>query len=430
MQVTCSDPTVSTTLTGTVLDPAGKVPIFNAIVYVPQDNPPTLPPITDGASCDKCDAKIQNAVAVTSTDTSGNFTLKNVPVVDNLPLVVQIGKWRRVVQLQNTVQKCATAPIDPSVTRLPKSSTEGNIPKMAVTTGAADALQCLLRKVGIDDSEFGIAGSAARIHLYQGGGFNNGTDQIATSKLASGPTFPKADTLWSDAAKLGAYDVVILGCEGAENDGATYAGATKPDASKTAMYDYAKAGGRIFMSHYHEVWLRTNPDAAVSGVASYLTPIDSVPPPASPSNPKTTAINADISTAFAKGQAMSDWLGKQGSLVSGKLPIFDARDDVNSVTTAGLSWITTTNPNNANKAAVEYMSFTAPVGAAEADVCGRVVLSDIHVSGGTTTDSATADFPTGCTSDPLNAQQKALEFMLFDLSSCIETTQGGVDVPH
>jgi hypothetical protein len=431
-QVDCPNPMVSTTLTGTVLDPAGKVPIFNAVVYVPRDNPPMLPAITDGATCDRCDAKIMNAVAITSTDTAGNFVLPNVPVVDNLPLVVQIGKWRRLVTLQNTVQKCAIAPVDPAVTRLPKNQMEGNIPHMAVTTGAADALQCLLRKIGIDDAEFGIAGSAARVHLYQGGGFTSGTPQIASGKIAGGAQFPKADTLWNDAATLGAYDLVILGCEGAENDGASYPGATKPDASKTAMYAYAKAGGRIFMSHYHEVWIRTNPDAAVSGVGSFVTPIDSVPPPAVPMNPKTTAVSADISTAFAKGQAMSDWLSKQGALSGGKLPIFDARDDVNTVTTAGLSWITAPNPNQtpAGKLAVEYMSFTAPVGAPDANVCGRVVLSDIHVSGAANPDDATADFPTGCNADPLNAQQKALEFMLFDLSSCIETSQGTVDVPH
>src|SRR3954464_481867 len=61
-RVDCGDPNVKTTLTGTVFDPAGKVPVFNAIVYVTQDPDPKLPDITDGASCDRCDAKIQNAV--------------------------------------------------------------------------------------------------------------------------------------------------------------------------------------------------------------------------------------------------------------------------------------------------------------------------------------------------------------------------------
>jgi hypothetical protein len=424
-QASCEGGT-PTTLTGTVLDPAGKVPIYNAVVYVTRAQDPQLADIPDGASCDRCDAQVTgDPIVLTTTDTSGKFTLANVPVADNLPLVIQIGKWRRVVHVP-TVAACTSAAVDPSLTRLPRNKAEGHIPHMALTTGGADPLQCLLRKIGIDDAEFGVAGSDARIHLYAGGGFDSGGAKLASKALASGPTFPTAQTLWDSGANLAQYDAVLLACEGGENEVASAtcptctAGALKSDAAKTALYTYAKAGGRVFASHYHEVWIHKNPDAAVAGVASFAV---DMPPPALPSQPSTTAVNTDLSTAFPKAQAMSDWLGKQGALVSGKLPIYDARDDVGSVASSGLSWISVANPNNGGKTAVEYLSFNAPVGASDANVCGRVILSDIHVAAGQqagVSDDPQAAFPTGCKTTDLSAQQKALEFMLFDLTSCAQ----------
>ncbi|MGZ3438318.1 MAG: carboxypeptidase regulatory-like domain-containing protein, partial [Polyangia bacterium] len=51
--------------------------------------------------------------------------------------------------------------------------------------------------------------------------------------------------------------------------------------------------------------------------------------------------------------------------------------------------------------------------------CGRVVFSDFHV-----TQSAVVPlqpFPTACKSEPMTDQEKALAFMLFDLSSCVQS---------
>jgi hypothetical protein len=436
-QVDC-DPGVTTSITGTVLDPAGKVPVFNATVYIPTT---AIADLSEGATCDQCAAKVTgNPLVITATDTAGKFKLENVPVGGDLPLVVQIGKWRREITIPG-VNKCVDTPLADGTVRLPKNRTEGHIPRIALTTGGADPLQCLLRKVGIDDSEFGIAGSDARIHLYQGGGYHDSqanVDHLASGKFAAsvagGVAFPTAESLWDDpdGTNLKKYDLLLMGCEGNENltASATNTTAAKSAAAIGGMYKYASAGGRIFASHYHEAWFRTSTDPAVSGVATWT--VDTIPPPATPNPPATTAVDADISTAFPKAQAMSDWLGKQGALTNGKLPIYDARADISAVSANALNWISLVNnaPGANATPAIEYMSFNTPVGAADANVCGRVVVNDIHVASGSTADNASADFPDGCVTTDLSAQQKALEFMLFDLSSCVQKDDQVIQPPH
>ena len=356
MQIPCDTAGAKTTISGTVYDPAGKVPIYNATVYVP--NAP-LADIPSGAkTCDRCDAAVSgNPIAITATDTSGKFTLENVPVASNVPLVIQIGKWRRQVQIAN-VAKCVDTPIDATLTRLPKNRMEGNIPRIALSTGGADPLQCLLRKMGVDDAEFGVSGSDSRIHLYAGGGFTSGaTPEPASSKfgasLNGGASYGSSETLWSSLATLQNYDLVLLSCEGDENE--STAGSAKPDASKQALYDYAKNGGRVFASHYHEVWFRKSPEAAVKTIATWADPERQ--PPAVGGPPATTAVNADISTAFPKAMAMKDWLTNQNALTAGKLPIFDARHNVDAVNAGALNWISLINTNVGNIPAVQYMSF-------------------------------------------------------------------------
>jgi len=50
----------------------------------------TPTPFTDGVTCDRCSGSVSgNPIAITTTDASGSFTLTNVPVGANIPLVIQ-----------------------------------------------------------------------------------------------------------------------------------------------------------------------------------------------------------------------------------------------------------------------------------------------------------------------------------------------------
>jgi hypothetical protein len=411
-QAKCEGPTKST-LTGKVFDPAGRVPLYNVVVYVPNGTPE---PIISGLGpkCDTCAGSVTGSpIALTLTDASGSFTLENVPADVDFPLVIQVGKWRRTFTIPK-VAPCTTVALEAGTVRLPRNRTEGDIPRIALATGAADPLECLLRKIGLEDSEFGTAGSEARVHLYAGGGTTS-PPASATSSFQAGAAFAPASTLWGSLDELKKYDMVLLSCEGTENP------STKPEAARRALYDYAALGGRVFTSHYHHYWFSSSPVAAVKGLADWTNDFTCHAPhcPREPEPNPATTVFGTINTSFAKGAAMKEWLRNTISLTGPgeTLPIQEGRHNVNAVTAGAISWITIQNPAASGKVAHEYISFNTPVGAPDEEVCGRVVYTDLHVGAG---DATGRPFPEGCTTPELTPQQKALEFMLFDLSSCIQ----------
>jgi hypothetical protein len=93
----------TTSVSGIITDPSGTLPLYNIIVYVP--NSPLMP-ISTGASCEKCGTVSGDPIASALTDTKGHFTLLNVPVTNNIPLVIQVGKWRREITIPS-VTSCA-----------------------------------------------------------------------------------------------------------------------------------------------------------------------------------------------------------------------------------------------------------------------------------------------------------------------------------
>ncbi len=401
------NPGEHTTATGTVYDPAGKVPLYNVTVYVPNE---ALKPLTEGASCD-CETSISGAPVVSATtDSKGQFTLTDVPVGTNIPLVIQVGKWRREGAVIPTVAACTGTAIDPAVTRLPRNQSEGHIPRMALTTGGKDALECLLRKIGVQDSEFTPETGTGRVNLYAGGSHlgvamgnaSQGTNAYDPS-LNAGATFTDAETWWEVAANLTKYDIILHSCEGTERP------TNKSVNATMGLQAYANAGGRVFASHWHNYWIEHGA-APWPMVARFNHQGD-------PQSPFT----ATIDTTFPKGMAMSEWLTNvMASTTPGQLVIMGAKRTVAAVNAPTQRWIYSDTP-----ASVQYFSFNAPTDPAVKQ-CGKVVFSDLHVSAGsgTATDDLSAPakpFPTGCVTMDLSPQEKALEFMLFDLSTCVGT---------
>lgn len=391
-EVPACAPGVVTTVSGTVFDPSGTLPLYNVMVYVPNAE---LEPLVEGASCNTCDVTVSGQpVASAITDEAGRFVLEDVPVGENIPLVIQVGKWRRQVTLP-AVAGCVENPIvDAGITRLPANQGEGDLPRIAVSTGELDALECLLRKIGISPSEFTNPDGPGRVNLFGGHG---GTDRYET-----GGDFPVSeDALWDSAASLQRYDVVLLSCEGGEHPD------EKPTASRQAMFEYANAGGRVFLSHWHKIWLDQGPDLFPEVVTFNETDDDQ-------------NITATIDTSFPKGEALANWLvNVQGSTTLGQVELLDAQ---NTAATENPDyarrWIYDPMDQFTDEISVKYVTANTPVGATTDAQCGRVVYSDIHVSSGDASGPDLA-FPTGCTSSGLSPQEKVLIFMLFDLSACL-----------
>jgi hypothetical protein len=428
--VECSG-TKTTTITGTVYDPAARNPLYNISVYVPAVPLTPLPKgVPTGRDACSCGALYPSgAIVNSSTAVDGTFTLSNVPVGSNVPLVVQVGKWRR--QFNVEVKACQDNPQPDKSLSLPSTVASGdtitNMPDVAVSTGAADTLECLMTRIGLPSSEFVAGtGSPGHVHIFSGG--TKKSSGLGLVGEPESPTMAGAPTSWTDLwasqAQLMPYDIVLLSCESGE----TY------NANPPALEAYLDAGGRAFGSHFHYAWF-TGP---LDSTQSYSAPSDwgtHLAKWSAGRNVGTGPVGGTIDTTlngstmpFAKGVALKEWLGDLGALGQGGVPttelsIYQPRYNavVGPTETPSQPWITS---GTGKSEATMYFSFDTPVSplsppdGGAPQYCGRAVFSDLHVDGDPSTKD-TLPPPGGCETGPLSPQEKALEFMLFDLSSCV-----------
>jgi hypothetical protein len=489
---TCTG-TATTTLSGYVYDPADIHPLYNALVYVPND--PTdsalTTPFAAGISCEQCGASAAGDPLVTvQTAPNGSFTLSGVPVGSGataIPLVIELGRWRRQFTVNvttscgaNTIASTNTTPIKwqgntpPAVPAdghltMPTSSLYGDIPRIAMVTGSFDPIECVLRKMGLEDSEFVNPGGAGHIQFYLAADPNapSGPDynefypytnptcpgtEWGYGAAINGST-PSQSSLFATTGGPGGtpeinnYDVTILACEGYEEDN---------QSSWAALGSYTAAGGRVLDTHFAYDWMaqsvlcpsgtgcptgttcdqgeckgnnNVTENPAYAGVATWSTYT------AGTSLTETATID-EVSNPV--GTEFDQWLQDVGDVAAGKQtmsldPVMQVTSGVIAPTQQWLYW--------GSEVPIEF-TFNTPLNAAPADQCGRVNYMSWHADTLNlpppsyfpncpyTWDNEPApyygqglNFPTECDSGPMTAQEAVVEFMLFDVSSCVTPYQ-------
>jgi hypothetical protein len=279
------------------------------------------------------------------------------------------------------VPACEVTPLPDELTRLPRNQKEGDIPRIAVASSPYDAEECILRKIGIEDGEFTNPAADGRVHIYQGGG-------------AGVPGTLPMSALWSSLMALMRYDMTLFPCSSV---------ATGDQAAMQNVFDYANAGGRVFATDLSYPWLENAP-APFPGTTQWVPwggiGVDPLP--------------ASVDTSFPKGQALAEWLQNIGATQQqGSIDLHETYHCVDGVNPPTLRWLYSQSPNS-----VQTLSFNTPVGVDPMNQCGRAVYSNFHIANGYT--NMGTPYPTECNTDPLTPQEKVLEFLLFDLASCVQ----------
>ena len=402
--VSVCDGGAATSVSGFVYDPANNLPIYNALVYVPLGAVQTPQTGVNPATCG-CTAPPAYVSAYTGID--GSFSL-DVPANSSLTLVVQLGKWQRT--FSEAITPCGSTKLKTHLT-LPSTHLQGHIPLFAVDTGNVDTMECVLRKMGIADTEFvdpaisgGVPTAAGRVHFYEG------TNYAGGAVIDTGT--PKESALTETSTVMDSYDAILFPCQGGE---ANYTSKRKFPNTLGNLLNFANNGGRVFATHYSYTLLYTNSSTTTGFESTANWTVNS----GSWNGPFTG--NIDDQATFPRGQALANWL-HQAIVYGGtydQIPVNVIRNDFSSANAPAQEWMYTTNPpdNGLTHQDIHYTFDTPFTAGSSAGTCGRVVFSDFHVenSGG----SKGVQYPNECAAGAMTPQEKLLEFMLFDLTSCV-----------
>ncbi len=403
-----------TSISGTVYMPNGTNVLPNVLVYVTTSTPAAL---VSGAVCPGVNCLTSaNAVPTgvtnyTYTAVDGTFTLNDVPESTTYTLVIQAGHWRR--QFSETV---GTSPLTGLSLSMPSTHAQGDIPLIAINTGSADALECVFQDMGVsnnevtDDTVTSGATLGGRIHLYLG---------LHKAGAKATANTPSESTLMggTSTTALSSYDMVMFPCQGTA--------ATESNSDIDQLIGYTSAGGRVFLTHYSKSWLDNNVTYngnSLSGPVTWLSsPVSSLNP-----DPGVGTVN----TNFTRGATLSQWLynggyadgntgGAPDTGTQGQVEISTLRWDVSGINDPAQSWLTLNADVTTSSNPVMQFSFNTPFGVAADAQYGRVLFNDYHVENVNETSSPTypAECPTLASSSI--AQEKMLEYALFDLSSFV-----------
>jgi hypothetical protein len=263
-----------------------------------------------------------------------------------------------------------------------------------VGVGDYDQIECVLRSIGIDESEFTDPSGPGAVHLYDNG---KGASQ-----------FPQ---LLGDASQLADYNLVFVNCTSNLFDSLS----NKMQAAGN-IYNYVQSGGRLYVTDwsydYLEQVAQLAPYIYFEGGGTMTTP---QPPHAAAKASDASDFDATVGDetlaawlkVAAPGQVSGSTVRIQDLLAEWAL-IHATADD--QVSFPSQTWVHG-NTNGADRPLTVTFDING---------CGKVLYSSYHTRepGGA---ALGQPFPMYCKSTPtmMIAQEKILEYLILQISACV-----------
>lgn len=402
----CPPTGTDTVLAGRVTAPNGVDPIREAIVYVPAMGVPDEFPAE--VACEVCNNPVGGRpVTQTITDVDGNFELRRVPVTDATPVVIQKGRWRKVITVP--VAKCERQVLSEDEARLPREKSEGSIPRMAIAVGEWDAIECVMRHVGVKDQEFTAPNGGGAIHMY-----NNRSDGVGA------PGGVDVSALLTDLKKMLQYNLIFLNC----SDDTYSSDLVRDPAVRKNLHDYVARGGRLYVTDYSYDFIGQIPEFSPYICFNDDKPCTNLGPHGRYEatglgrTANSGRVDAEIDQSTEAGKNLAIWMSKlKNPSVGGKVQI---RDDIGSwvlmrqtatdqMKYPSMSWLSGVVNGSKRPLTVSFDFPSAPLS------CGKILYSSYH----TREHEAASSFPRYCPAGAMTPPEQVLEYLIFEISACV-----------
>jgi hypothetical protein len=362
--------------------PNGVDPVSAATVGIALD----VQPLNHGVACDQCGGTEGGTLAIsTVTGIDGRFqlTLDSLPQASSVQLWVQKARFRRVTAVP--VIACTQNQLSGSPLSLPGHASQGDVPKIAVTSGNSDHLAKVLDDLGIEYDCFRDTGTSAQ-------------DTCASSSTT-------LEQLLLTPTTLQSYGMLFISCSFSglyESDLASASG--NGPTMRQNLSDYVDAGGKVIITDDSYDYVEQVFPEMINFEPATSTP--SVPQPV---NAAQIGIYTDSLNGTLSDGDMIAWLQNLGALNSdGTVALYGFLDQwavMNSVdpsaevlVTGNVSW---TSPQGGSLSGSRPLTVQF-----ERNHCGRVIFSSYHTDNGST---AASPLP----------QERILEYLMLQVGTCV-----------
>jgi hypothetical protein len=365
----------ATTLSGTALAPNGTDPVESAMIEVWDVAPKAL---DHGVSCGGCTQSPALAMGLSGPNGVFKASLDLLPVAASYVVTVRKAGFRRLLP-SVAITACADNPLTAAQTSLPGKSADGDLPKIAVSSGPKDHLEKVLDALGISEYD-----------CYKG---------WSSDTCASGKDLGQ---LLADPTTMKTYAMIFISCSPAD----TYHPKSGTDPVAVNLRNWVTTGGRLVVTDLSYDFIeQAFPDAV---------DFQGTQEPAGTAQPPDTAEVGTYSSSLlgtVADTSLAAWLTNFPSAINGSQQV---------VIKGFLSnWAVQSAPGTGTKVIVHgQANWTGGSGdvpfTSQFDVagCGRALFSSYH----TDVDN------TGVTDGGLPMlwpQERILEYLMLEVGTCI-----------